>query len=98
MAAPAADTRTLRLSRSKICTPSCRSARATCMLSDGWETLQASAARRKPRRSATATMYCSWRSETSRGVIDGVYHREIIDIFDRTCRAADNRALLEVLT
>ena len=83
--APAAVTRTPRAPRSNICTPIACSSCATCALIDGCATPQASAALRKPPRSATATRYCSCRSEygmVSQRAIATDYQFQRNDIFE----------------
>ncbi len=82
---PRAVTRTPRAPRSKICTPSACSTCAICALIDGCATPHASAALRNPPRSATATRYCSCRSEygtVSQRAIAQDYHFETDDILD----------------
>src|SRR5258708_5353701 len=94
--APRAEIRTVRLSRSNSRTPSWRSTSATCALSDGCDTWQACAARRNPRRSATATTYWSWRRETfGRTAIVTYYQYHIIDILDVSHQVAttSNRSM-----
>lgn len=56
---PAAVSRTRRQSRSSRRRPSCRSKADTCLLTDGWETNNRSAARLNDNSSATATKVCA---------------------------------------
>src|SRR5947207_13006426 len=79
---PAGVGSTRRRSRSNSRTPRALSSWASCALREGWDTPQAWAARRKLRASASATAYCSCRSEVGWGASDMIVRNYYTDKYD----------------